>query len=234
MEQLNSMDINNRELTFRDFLVKTFSTMALGLAITSVICGIFTYAIDAAVIDYNAIMTPALIAIFAELGVALFFGFRLRKMSSTTAWICFILYSALTGFTLSIIVSAYTPGSVLEAFVVCTILFACMAIVGKNTKADLTKFGTYLMIGLVVIIIVSIINMFIGSSKVDLILTYFGIVLFLGLTVYDVKKLRNFYDESIDDAEGNKKLMIYGAFQLYLDFINLFIRILEILGKRKD
>lgn len=230
MENSNLYDTGY--LTFRDYLTKVFTSLGLGLAISTVSAFLF---ISLGIMYTSFGTSLMMVSIFVELGVAFFFGARLTKMSKATAWTCYIMYSIMTGISLSAIISMYSYGSVVFAFGATTILFVCMSIIGHTTKLDLTKFSTLLLAGLISLIVMSLLNSFIfRSARLDYSLMLIGVLIFLGLIAYDVQKLRYYYDLGQYDVQMQEKIMIYGAFGLYLDFINLFIRILEIFGRRKD
>ena len=169
------------------------------------------------------------ILIIAELAVVIFLSARLHKISETTAKISFILYSFLTGLTFSSVFVLYEITSILYVFLVSALVFGIFAVVGATTKIDLSKLGTILLMLLVGIIICSIINMFIGSEGFDLVICIIGLVVFMLYVAYDmqkIKQLENYY-------EGDK-LAIIGALELYLDFINIFLRLLQLFGKSRD
>ena len=169
------------------------------------------------------------ILIIAELAVVIFLSARLHKISETTAKISFILYSFLTGLTFSSVFVLYEITSILYVFLVSALVFGIFAVVGATTKIDLSKLGTILLMLLVGIIICSIINIFIGSEGFDLVICIIGLVVFMLYVAYDmqkIKQLENYY-------EGDK-LAIIGALELYLDFINIFLRLLQLFGKSRD
>lgn len=225
MEEYNTYKSNT--ISFQTYLEKVFITVGIGLLI-SAITSYFTY-------KFNQFLTSSfiLIACIAELVVAIYFASRLRKMSKNTAWTCYILYSVLTGISLSSIFMVYSYKSITFAFLSTVILFACMAIIGHTTKKDLTSFSTLLFSGLMAMIIVSLINViFFKSEVINYYVSFIGVIIFLVITAYDVQKLQNYYYEGNSYSDMSEKIMIYGAFQLYLDFINLFLRILEIFSRR--
>ena len=150
-------------------------------------------------------------------------------MSSITAKICFLLYSFVTGLTFSYLFLAYELYSLIYVFGITSLLFGTFALIGYFTKIDLSKFSTFLFMGLFAIIICSLINIFIGNETFDLILTIIGIVIFLGYTAYDIQKVKYNLETFPED-----NLAIYGALELYLDFINLFLKLLSLFGKRRD
>ena len=231
MNDYNSNVYEQQSLTFNQYLTKVFSTMVIGLLISALTAFGFSAAGFAETSGGYMLM---MVSIFACLGVGIFFSARLTKMSLSSAWTCYIMYSLLLGISLSSIFEAYTGSSIVWAFGACTILFACMSIIGHTTRMDLSRFGTLLMAGLIAIIITEVINMFIGSAAMERLTLMLGVIIFLGLTAYDIQKLKVFYNDSTYDSEMQSKITIFGAFQLYLDFVNLFLYILRIFGKRKD
>lgn len=165
-----------------------------------------------------------------EIVIALVLGIRIAKMNPITTKILYVLYSVVTGITFSTIFVAFKMSSIISIFLITAIIFALLAFYGYTTKKDLTKLGTILFIALIGIIIGSILNLFIfKSSSFDMMITIIGVLIFVGYIAYDVNKVKY-----LMDAVGEEKAAVYGAFQLYLDFINLFIRLLELFGKRND
>jgi FtsH-binding integral membrane protein len=157
------------------------------------------------------------------------------KLSAGAATAIFLGYAALNGFTLSLILLYYELGTVTTAFLSTAALFGAMTIVGLTTKADLTKLGTYLFMGLIGLLIALVINIFLRSSTFDLIISIFGVVLFTALTAYDTQKIQRMARDPRIQAEGPalmQKLSILGALSLYLDFLNLFLYLLRLLGRR--
>ncbi len=204
---------------------KTFLWMCIGLLVTFA-TGLF--------VTYNETMrtnieTSALYIIFAviELVLVFFLSLRVMKMKPTTAKCTFLLYSVVSGLTFSSIFVYYELSSILFIFLITAALFALLAFIGYTTKIDLTKLGTYFLVGLFGVIIVSLINIFVGNTMVDLVVSVICIALFLGVTMYDVQKLKRLSDSGLPE----ENLAIYGALDLYLDFINIFIRLLSIFGK---
>lgn len=165
-----------------------------------------------------------------EIGIALFLSIRLPKMNPMTAKILYIVYSVLTGITFSTIFVVFEISSLISIFIIAAIIFGLLALYGYTTKRDLTNIGTIAFIGLLGIIIGSLLNMFIfKSASVDMGLSIIGVLVFVGYIAYDVNKLKD-----LGSYVGEEKAAVYGAFQLYLDFINLFIRLLELFGKREN
>jgi len=164
-----------------------------------------------------------------EIVVVIWLSAGIRKMNIITAKTLYVLYSILTGLTLSVIFIAFKMSSIIYVFGITAIMFALMAIFGRTTKIDLTKIGTILFMGLIGIIIASLINMFIGSETFDLIICIVGIIIFTIYIAYDVQKIKY-----IAETLEKDKAVIICAFELYLDFINLFIKLLRLFGKSRD
>lgn len=172
--------------------------------------------------------------LIAEVALVLYLSARIHKMSFTTATLLFIAYSILNGVTLSILLLIYTMSSIATTFFVTAGTFGAMAIFGSVTKKDLTRIGSLCIMGVIGIIIASLVNLFLQNSMMDMVISYIGVLLFVGLTAYDSQKIKRLL--SADDIEVNEttqKIALMGAMTLYLDFINLFIYLLRILGDRK-
>lgn len=166
-----------------------------------------------------------IIVLLVEFGLAIFLSARIHKMSSAMATFCYLLYSFVTGITFSTIFIAFDMKSLILIFFVTALVFGLFALFGMFTKLSLDKLGTILFMMLLAIIVASIINIFVGSSMFDLIICIIGILVFIGYIGYDVKKLPILFD-SLGEENG----AIYGAFQLYLDFINIFIYLVQLFG----
>jgi len=175
-----------------------------------------------------------IIAIFAQLGIVLGLSWAIERISATTAGMLFFVYSALTGFTFSIFFLVFSLGSIAAAFLSTAGVFGAMTIYGLTTKTDLTKMGSYLMMGLFGLIIASIVNIFLGSGPLDFIISIFGVLLFTGLTAWDTQRIAAMAAtrKMKVDSDDTLKFSIMGALTLYLDFINLFIFMLRIFGGR--
>jgi hypothetical protein len=182
--------------------------------------------------------TPGLIMIliFAELGFVFFLSARIQKLKATTATALFTIYSILNGITLSFIFLRYTATSIVSTFMVCSVTFLACSIYGMVTKKDLTSLGGFMFMGLIGIIIASVVNIFIQSSAMQMMISYIGVVVFIGLTAYDTQKLKTMSATIPDNASGAmiRKGALMGALTLYLDFINLFIMMLHIFGGNRD
>ena len=211
------------------FLSKVFGWMFIGLLVTF---GTGFLVSSNENILINVLSGPGLaVILIMEIVLVIFLTARIAKMSSSVAKASFILYSFVNGLFFSTYFVEFEISSLIFVFLITAIVFAIFALIGATTKLDLTKMGTYLLMGLIGIIICGVINIFVGSSSLDFILTVIGVILFLGYTAYDVKLIMN-SDKFAMIPEEN--LAIYGALELYLDFINLFIRLIEFFGKRSD
>jgi FtsH-binding integral membrane protein len=173
------------------------------------------------------------IVMFSPLIIIFGMGYGMRKMSYTVVLGLFLLFSALMGASLSYIFLAYTSTSILTVFVSSAGMFGLMSVVGYTTKTDLTKFGSIMTMALFGIIIASLVNMFLQNGALDYIISFIGVLVFVGLTAYDVQKLKRIGAGLEYGTEETKKLVLWGALDLYLDFINLFLFLLRLFGDRK-
>ncbi len=172
------------------------------------------------------------VVMLAPLGIVLYMSFGIRKMSAAKAQTTFWVFAALMGASLASIFLVYTGQSITRVFFITSGTFGAMSIYGYTTKRDLTKLGSFLMMGLIGIIIASIVNIFLKSSMMYFVISIIGVLIFVGLTAYDTQKIKNMYFAS-DDSETMGKKAVMGALTLYLDFINLFIMLLRLFGQRR-
>jgi FtsH-binding integral membrane protein len=177
-----------------------------------------------------------IVLIVAELGLVFAIAGMVNRMSAGTATALFVLYSALNGVTLSWVFLVFVRASIVSTFFICAATFVACSIYGWTTKRDLTSFGGFLMMGLIGIIIASVVNMFIQSSSMSMIISYIGVFVFVGLTAYDTQKIKNMAMTQPANLDGGviRKGAILGALSLYLDFINLFLMLLSIFGQRRN
>jgi FtsH-binding integral membrane protein len=221
----------------RKFLANVFLWMFAALGISAF--GAYSFMNNEALL--SLLFNPAtggvtglgMLAMFSPLAFVLVMSFGLNRLSFGVLAILFVLYSALTGISLSFILLMYTASSVLGVFLTTAVVFGVMAIAGYTTKTDLTKFGSLLMMGLVGIIIASLVNMFLRSDAMGYIIAYIGVAVFVGLTAYDVQKLKRIGAGLEYGDASSKKMAVMGALTLYLDFINLFLMLLRLFGRRK-
>ena len=216
------------------FVANVFSLMFTALIISGIAA--FWFATDSMrtfIIDIEGSLTTlGWISMIAPIGLVLLMGFGFQKYSAQFLLGIFLLYSTLTGISLSTIFSIYSSGSIAITFFISAITFGVMALAGYTTKTDLTKLGSLLMMGVTGIVIASLVNMFLGSSLMYYIISIIGVLVFTGLTAYDVQKIKNIGNQIEQGTENAQKLMIMGALTLYLDFINLFLMLLRLFGNR--
>lgn len=215
------------------FLAKVFNWMAMGLGLT----GLIAYFTASSGLARTIVGSPLFfILIIAELGMVFYLSARISKIQAATASGLFIGYSVLNGLTLSAVFLAYTSSSIAGTFLITAGMFGAMAIYGLATKRDLSGLGSFLFMGLIGIIIASVVNIFLQSSGMSWMISFLGVLIFTGLTAYDVQKIKNMGEEGImsQGEEAIKKGSIMGALALYLDFINLFLMLLRFFGGSRD
>jgi FtsH-binding integral membrane protein len=216
------------------YVRSVYNWMAIGLGLTGLVA---LYVANnetlLRIIFGNPIVLIGLI--IAELALVFTLSARVQRMQASTATGMFVLYSALNGATLSAIFLAYTQASIALTFFVCAGTFVGASIYGWTTKKDLTSWGSFLFMGLIGIIIASVVNIFIRSSAMTMIISYIGVLVFVGLTVYDTQRIKNMALTQPADVDGAvvRKGAILGALSLYLNFINLFLMLLRIMGNRQ-
>jgi len=213
------------------FVHRVFGWMFLGLAVTGGVSAFLSATLSDEFLEDTG-MPYFLGAIVLELVLVLGLVFLIKRMSSTVALGAFLLYAALNGFTFAFIFHLYTTASVFTAFFVTAGMFGAMAVYGWVTKRDLSGLGSILFMALIGLILASVVNLFLASDVLYWITTYAGVVIFAGLTAYDMQKIKR-YDEAGVDEETERKDSIIGALSLYLDFINLFLFLLRIFGARR-
>jgi len=236
-EEIVTTSSRERELgmsaAFPVLMRKVYLWMTLALAIT----GFTAYYVASNEAILTAIITNQIVfwgLVIGELALVFGLSAAINRLSLTTATLMFVLYSVLNGVTMSFIFLAYTASSITNVFFITAGTFAVMALFGYFTKTDLTSWGKILMMALVGIIIASIVNVFTKSEGLAVILNYLGVLVFVGLTAYDSQKIKEMLQQAPDAGEGAQKVALLGALSLYLDFINLFLYLLRILGSRRD
>lgn len=172
--------------------------------------------------------------ILGELGLVLYLGTALARMSLTAARATLIVYSLLNGLTLSAVFLAYTTESIGTTFLVTGATFGAMSLYGYVTKRDLTRFGSFLFMGLIGVVIASLVNIFLRNDAVYWVTTYLGVIVFVGLAAYDTQKIKAMGAEAGYGGDAAGKVAVFGALALYLDFVNLFLMLLRLLGRRRD
>jgi len=208
---------------------KVFGLMAGGTAVT----GLVSYFGAASGLYLQIAQTPLIwVVVFAPLAFAFFFGMKIQTMRASTAQVLFWVFSALMGLSLSYIFLRYTETSIARTFFISAATFAGMALYGYTTKRDLSAMGSFLIMGVWGLLIAMVVNMFLASSALHWAISIIGVLVFTGLTAYDAQKIKSMYYAG-DGAEVSTKKAVIGALNLYLDFINLFVFLLQFLGDRR-
>jgi FtsH-binding integral membrane protein len=211
-------------------LRQVYTWMVLGMLITA---GVAYVTVSTSLINLAANPIILIVAIIAEFGLVLVISRGLNRLSAGTATLLFMLYAALNGFTLSMVLLDFTFGSVFLAFASTAALFGVMSVIGYTTKVDLSKMGTYLMMGVIGLVIAMVINMFVGSSLLDTIISLAGVLIFTALTAYDTQRIGRMAAQMSMNGDAALKFGIFGALKLYLDFINIFLFVLRLTGRRR-
>ena len=240
MKQENWYDVDSlrnkdyaMSTAFPALMRKVFVWMTLALAIT----GLTAYGVATSPTILSLIFSSKVTffgLIIAEFALVFAISGAINRLSLSTATLLFILYSVINGATLSTIFFAFSVATIGKVFFITAGTFGAMALVGYTTKTDLTSMGKLLFMALLGIIIASVVNMFVASSGLDLILSYVGVLVFVGLTAYDTQKIKKMCQAAPDASESSQKLALIGALSLYLDFINLFLYLLRIFGNNRD
>ena len=234
---MDSVIIQKAQVQVRvnSFVRSVYNWMAIGLGITGVVAygvanspGVKEIVFGAPLVFFGLII--------AQLVMVYMISARIQRMQASTATMLFIVYSALNGATLSSIFLAYTQSAITSTFFVCAATFTACSVYGWTTRRDLTTMGGFLTMGLIGIVIASVVNMFVQSGAVSTIVSYVGVLVFVGLTAYDTQDIKNMALSQPDDIDAGavRKGAILGALKLYLDFINLFLMLLRIFGSSRD
>jgi FtsH-binding integral membrane protein len=214
----------------RSYMLRVYNYMASGVALSGIVAALvassptFLQAIYGSPLQWVVMLAP--------LGFVLAMSFGLQRMSATTLQALFWAFAAAMGLSLSWIFVAYTPVSITRVFFISAATFGAMSLYGYTTKKDLTGWGSFLLMGLIGIVIAGIVNIFLGSAAIHFAISVIGVLVFVGLTAYDTQRIREMYLEA-DGAEVATKKAIMGALTLYLDFINLMIMLLRLFGERR-
>jgi uncharacterized protein len=219
-----------QEVNIQTIMRQVYVWMTLGMLLTAVVAFL---TVSTSLIDVAVNPVVMIIAIIAEFGVVLGLSFGLKKLSPGAATLLFFTYAALNGFTLSLVLLAFSNSSLFLAFASTAALFGAMSIIGYTTHVDLSKMGTYLMMGLIGLIIAMIVNIFLGSGPLDTIISIIGILVFTALTAFDTQRIGRLAAEMNVGSDEAVKFGIFGALKLYLDFINMFLFILRLFGGRR-
>jgi len=249
-----ALDFNQRSFTktvdqaaidegLRAYMLKVYNYMTTGLLLTGFIAYFFGKAsVEAYLPGGGVVLTPlgntlfnsglSWVIMLAPLGFVFYLSARINKMSASSAQITFWLFASIMGLSLASIFIQFTGASIARVFFITAGTFAAMSLYGYTTKKDLTKLGGFLFMGLIGIIIASIVNYFLQSGAMAFAISVIGVLVFVGLTAYDTQQIKNMYYAGDSDEIGSKKALL-GALRLYLDFINLFIMLLQLFGQRR-
>ena len=244
MNQFNENYNTQRSMTqdmTRSFVSNVFLWMFAALGITAAAAYLFgtNEALFSMLIKVTAEGTTKMsilgwIVTFAPFIIIIATSANINKMSVQKAVLCYVIYSILMGVSLSFIFWTYTTASIFKTFIISAGMFGVMAVVGYTTKTDLTKFGSFLFMALIGIIIASLVNFFMHSARLDYIISIIGVLIFTGLTAFDVQKIKQIGDAGITEGDVMAKLTIQAALTLYLDFLNLFLYLLRFFGDSRD
>ena len=213
---------------------KVYQYMALGLVLTSLTAWL-TASSPAMIRMFYSSQMPLIVVALAEVGLVFYLSATISKHSASTSLLLFGLYSILNGITCSVVLLVYTAQSVYTAFLSTAGMFGAMSLYALYTKRDITSWGSFLHMGLIGLIVAMVINIFVGSSAAETVISVLGIIIFMGLTAYDTAKIKALADGiGMNDDEAVGKIAVIGALSLYLDFINLFLYLIRLFGKRRD
>ena len=228
----------SREMT-RSFVSNVFLWMFAALGITAATAYLFGTNVNLMSLLMQVtpqggakVSTLGWIVTFAPFIIVLVMSSRINKMTVQQTVLWYVVYSILMGMSLSFIFWAYTAASIFKTFIIAAGMFGTMAVVGYTTDTDLTKFGSFLIMGLIGIIIATLVNIFMHSARLDYIISILGVLIFTGLTAFDVQKIKQIGNAGISDGDLMAKITVHAALSLYLDFLNLFLYLLRIFGNR--
>jgi uncharacterized protein len=218
------------DVGLRDYMLRIYNYMASGLALTGIVAYVFAQSGL-----YIAIARTPLIwlVMLAPLGLVMWLSYGINRMQASTAQALFWVYAALMGVSLASVFLVFTGESVARVFFITAGTFGAMSLYGYTTQRDLSQWGSFLFMGLIGIIIASLVNIFLASSALQFAISVIGVIVFVGLTAFDTQQIKEMYFEN-DDAQTAGKKAIMGALRLYLDFINLFMMLLQLFGARRD
>ena len=232
------LDRSTYDAGLRRYMQNIFNTMGAGLAVSGVVAYLVSFMLDKDSSYYSPSFAQLMFSPFiwvlliAQIGLVFFLVARINKMSLGAAQLSFWAYASLTGLAFSTLFAVYTNGSLAQVFFVTAATFGATSLYGYVTKRDLSKLGPILMMGMIGIIIAAVVNIFLKSPALMFVYSAIGVLVFTGLTAYDTQRLKEAYDASYDRTSMGK-MVIMGALTLYLDFINLFLMLLNLMGEKK-
>jgi len=231
--QTPSFELAGHDAAIQQFVTRTYGWMTAGLALTSVIALFVAsspFLLEAVFGNRFLLIGLFIVEIILVMGLSA----AINRISPAVATMGFLLYAALNGVTISAVLLVYTAASVASTFLITTLTFGGMCLYGTVTKRDLTAMGSFMVMGLWGLVIASLVNLFFQSSMVQWVLGYVGVIVFTGLSAWDAQKIKALAVATMDDEQSAGKASIMGALTLYLDFINLFLSLLRILGRRNN
>ncbi|MFI4947409.1 MAG: Bax inhibitor-1/YccA family protein [Alphaproteobacteria bacterium] len=218
------------DVGLRDYMLRIYNYMASGLALT----GIVAYVFAQSGMYLSLAHTPLIfLVMLAPLGLVMWLSYGINRMQASTAQALFWLFAAVMGLSMASIFLRFTGTSIARVFFITAGTFAAMSLYGYTTRRDLTQWGSFLFMGLIGIVLAMVVNIFIGSSALQFAISVIGVIVFTGLTAYDTQQIKDMYFEG-DDGQTAGKKAIMGALRLYLDFINLFMMLMQLMGTRRD
>jgi len=218
------------DVGLRDYMLRIYNYMASGLALTGIVAYGFAHSGYYAQVAHTPLIW---LIMLAPLGLVMWLSYGIGRMQASTAQMLFWAYSGLMGLSLASIFLVFTGESIARVFFITAGTFAAMSLYGYTTQRDLSQFGSFLFMGLIGIIIAGLVNLFLQSSAVQFAISVIGVIVFTGLTAYDTQSIKEMYFEYDDGSVASKKAVM-GALRLYLDFINLFMMLMQLLGARRD
>jgi uncharacterized protein len=219
------------DVGLRDYMLRIYNYMASGLALTGIVAYLFAQYLFA---NPALARSPVMfLLMLAPLGLVMWLSFGIERMQASTAQLLFWIYAGVMGLSLASVFLVFTGESIARVFFITAGTFAAMSLYGYTTGRDLTQWGSFLFMGLIGIILASLVNIFLASSALAFAISVIGVVVFVGLTAYDTQQIKESYFE-YDDGQIAGKKAIMGALRLYLDFINLFMMLLQLFGTRRD
>ena len=221
------------DVGLRDYMLRIYNYMASGLALTGIVAYLFAqYLYTHPALAHSPIM---FLLMLAPLGLVMWLSFGLERMQASTAQTLFWVYAGVMGLSLASVFLVFTGESIARVFFITAGTFAAMSLYGYTTRRDLSQFGSFLFMGLIGIIIASLVNLFLASSALAFAISVIGVIVFVGLTAYDTQQIKEtYYQYQYADGQTASKTAIIGALRLYLDFINLFMMLLQLMGTRRD
>lgn len=215
----------------RQHMLRVYNYMGLGLVIT----GLVAFIVGTTPALYVPIFSTPLkwVVMLAPLAFVFFFSFKMQTMSAASAQTTFYVFSAVMGLSLASVFLVFTGASIARTFFIAATMFGATSLYGYVTKRDLSKFGSFLMMGLIGVVIASIVNIFLGSSALQFAVSVIGVLVFTGLTAWDTQNIKEQYAENAG-IEANQKLAVFGALSLYLNFVNIFQLLLSLTGQQED